>query len=267
MISDLTKLRGELSAKLSTAIQLIGLVLLVCLWSIVSGYEMIPRSLLPTPWSVLSSFKELHFDDYLVRNIGYSLKINILGYLQALLISIPLGFAIGLFPVCRELFKRYIDATRYLPLTALTGLFIAWFGIDDAMKIQFLAFGITVYLLPVVVQRIIEVEKVYVDTIYTLGANKWQTIREIFMPAVLSRISDDARVLVAISWTYIIVAELINKSAGGIGSMCYTAARQSRIDKVFAILMVIVLIGFVQDKLAGWLDKMLFSYKYGGEKT
>jgi NitT/TauT family transport system permease protein len=154
-----------------------------------------------------------------------------------------------------------------MPLTALTGLFIAWFGIEDAMKVQFLSFGIVVYLLPVVIQRISEVEKVYVDTIYTMGASKWQTVKEIFVPAVLSRISDDARVLVAISWTYIRVAELINKSAGGIGALCYTAARQSRIDKVFALLLVIVLIGFAQDKLAGWLDKILFPYKYSGEKV
>lgn len=267
MLSSLVKLRGELDAKTTTIVQLVGLGLIISLWSAVSGLELIPNSLLPTPWSVLSSFAELHFQDALIRNVFYSIKINLMGYMEALLIAVPAGFLIGLLPVCRELFRRYIDATRYLPLTALTGLFIAWFGIEDTMKVQFLAFGIMVYLLPVVVQRIYEVEKVYVDTIYTLGATKWQTIKEIFVPAVLSKISDDARVLVAISWTYIIVAELINKSAGGIGALCYTAARQSRIDKVFAILMVIVLIGFIQDKLAAMLDKVLFPHKHtAGEK-
>ena len=264
MWSRLIKLRGELNAKTSTLVQVVGLGLIVSLWSVVSGLEIIPNSLLPTPWSVLSSFSELHFNDFLIRNVIYSVKINLMGYLEALMIAIPVGFLVGLLPVCRELFRRYIDATRYLPLTALTGLFIAWFGIEDTMKVQFLAFGIVVYLLPVVIQRIYEVEQVYVDTIYTLGATKWQTIKEIFVPAVMSKISDDARVLVAISWTYIIVAELINKSAGGIGALCYTAARQSRIDKVFAVLMVIVLIGFVQDKLAGMLDKVLFPHKYTG---
>lgn len=264
MLASLFRLRGELNAKLSTTVQLTGLFLILGLWSVASGAELVPRALLPTPWSVVGSFSELHYNDALVRNVIYSIKINVLGYLQALLVAIPAGFLVGLLPVCRELFRRYIDATRYLPLTALTGLFIAWFGIEDTMKIQFLAFGITVYLLPVVVQRIYEVEKVYVDTVYTLGATKWQTVKEIFIPSVLSKVSDDARVLVAISWTYIIVAELINKSAGGIGALCYTAARQSRIDKVFALLMVIVLIGFVQDKLAGMLDKMLFPHKHTG---
>lgn len=184
-----------------------------------------------------------------------------MGYIEAVLICIPVGFLIGLFPLFRGLFHRNIDALRYIPLTAVTGLFIAWFGIENNMKIQFLAFGIIVYLLPVVVQRIDEVQKVYIHTVYTLGASSWQTIRTVFLPSVLSKISDDIRVLVAISWTYIIVAELVNKS-GGIGAMAYTAARQSRIDKVFAILLVIIFIGFLQDRLFVFLDKRLFPYKY-----
>ena len=266
MLSSLFRLRGELNAKLSTGIQLAGLGFILLAWSLLTSMEVIPSSLLPSPWKVLAAFPELHFDNALVRNMFYSIKINVLGYCEALLIAIPLGFVVALFPLTRELFKRYIDAIRYLPLTALTGLFIAWFGIEDNMKVQFLAFGIIVYLLPVVIQRVYEVEDVYVDTVYTLGATKWQTIKEVFIPAVLSKVSDDARVLVAISWTYIIVAELVNKSSGGLGALCYTSARQSRIDKVFALLVVIVLIGFAQDKIAALLDKMFFPHKHVGEK-
>jgi NitT/TauT family transport system permease protein len=77
----------------------------------------------------------------------------------------------------------------------------------------------------------------------------------------MSRVSDDIRVLTAISWTYIIVAEMINKN-GGIGAMIFTAARQSRLDKVFAILILIIIIGFIQDKIFHWLDRKLFPHKH-----
>jgi NitT/TauT family transport system permease protein len=68
-------------------------------------------------------------------------------------------------------------------------------------------------------------------------------------------------VLTAISWTYIIVAELVNKT-GGVGALIFTAARQSRLDKVFAVLFVIIIIGILQDKLFQWLDKKLFPFKH-----
>ena len=187
--------------------------------------------------------------------------LNVFGYIEAVLVCVPLGFLIGLFPFFKGLFSRQVDAIRFIPLTAITGLFIVWFGIEDTMKIQFLAFGIAVYLLPVVVQRIDQVEKVYQQTAFTLGASKWQTIRTVFFPAVFSKLFDDIRVLVAISWTYIIVAEMVNKT-GGIGAMLYSAARQSRIDKVFALLFLIILVGFIQDKIFKAVDKYLFPYKH-----
>lgn len=124
----------------------------------------------------------------------------------------------GLFPVVRAATNQYIKALRFVSLAAATGLFIAWFGIGDNMKIQFLAASIIVYLLPVVIQKIDGVEKVYVQTAYTLNANKFQTIVSVFIPAVMSKIIDDVRILVAISWTYITIAEALNMTGGQVDS-------------------------------------------------
>jgi len=217
--------------------------------------------ILPTPLSVVLSFPSLISKDALLPNALKSVWINLQGYVWAILISIPIGFVIGLIPLLRGLFSRQVDAMRFLPLTALTGLFILWFGIDDPMKVAFLAFGIIVYLLPVVVQRIWEVNDVYLKTVYTLGATDWQTVRTVYIPSVMSVIFDDIRVLTAISWTYIIIAELLNR-AGGIGSLIYIKARQGQIEKVFAILIVIILIGIIQDWIFVFLGKRLFPHKH-----
>jgi ABC-type nitrate/sulfonate/bicarbonate transport system permease component len=223
--------------------------------------SLINRAILPSPGSVLISFKELHFNDFLVRNTLYSIKLNVLGYIYAIIISIILGFIIGLIPFFKSMFSRYVEAIRFLPLTALTGLFIAWFGIETNMKVQFLAFGIIVYLLPVVVYRISQIDNIYLQTAYTMGASDWQLFRRIYWPFVTSKIFDDIRVLTAISWTYIIVAEMVNKT-GGVGALLWIVSRQSRLDKVFALLIVIMIIGVLQDRLFIWLDKVLFPYKH-----
>ncbi|MBK8805773.1 MAG: ABC transporter permease subunit [Bacteroidales bacterium] len=245
----------------SLLLPLIGLFIIISLWSLVTFTGLVSRSILPNPLEVLMSFKELHFQDLLVRNTFYSIRLNIFGYLEAISVSLLLGFIIGLFPVVRGILNRYVDAIRFIPLTAVTGLFIAWFGIETNMKVQFLSFGIIVYLLPVVVQRISEVDKIYLQTAYTLGATKWQIFKTVYFPYVSSKIFDDIRVLTAISWTYIIVAELVNKT-GGVGALIFTAARQSRLDKVFAVLFIIILIGILQDKLFKWLDKKMFPFKH-----
>ncbi len=225
-----------------------------------SGGEKV-YPILPTPGLVVQSYPSLWGEDDLWGNTLQSIWLNVQGYLWAVLISVPIGFLIGLIPLFRGLFNNQVNALRYLPLTALTGLFIIWFGIEDAMKIAFLAFGIIVYLLPVVVQRIDEVKDVYTKTVFTLGANNWQTIRTVYIPSVMSKLIDDIRVLTAISWTYIIIAELLNRQ-GGIGALIYIKARQGQISKVFATLIVIVAIGFIQDRIFVYLDRRLFPFKY-----
>lgn len=217
--------------------------------------------ILPTPLAVVKSYPSLITKDELVPNAIRSIWINLQGYFWAILISIPIGFVIGLIPLFRGLFGRQVDAMRFLPLTALTGLFILWFGIDDPMKVAFLAFGIIVYLLPVVVQRIWEVNDVYLKTVFTLGASDWQTVKTVYIPSVMSVIFDDIRVLTAISWTYIIIAEVLNR-AGGIGSLIFIKARQGQLEKVFAILVIIILIGVIQDWIFVFLGRRLFPHKH-----
>jgi len=229
--------------------------------SIKDGF--VSRAVIPPPLDVIKSYKELHFKDFVVREIFYSLELNIFGYLEAIFLSFIFGFLIALVPFFRALLSRWVNAIRFIPLTAVTGLFIAWFGIASNMKVQFLSFGIFVYLLPVVVQRIDDVLKIHLQTAFTLGATKWQLIKTIYFPSVASKIIDDIRVLTAISWTYIIIAEMLNQT-GGIGALIHLSGRQSRLDKVFALLIVIIIIGVIQDKLFAFLDKKFFKYKYEG---
>lgn len=217
--------------------------------------------LLPRPDQVLKSFPVLFSKDKLVSNTLHSVWLNIQGYFWAILLSIPIGFMIGLFPIFKGLFSKQVDALRYLPLSALTGLFIIWFGLGDPMKIAFLAVGILVYLIPVVVTRLEEIDEVYVQTAYTMGASRWQLIKNVFYPGIMTKLMDDIRVLTAISWTYIIIAELLNKETG-IGALIYTKARQGQIDRVFALLLVIIIIGLIQDKIFILIDRVINPQKY-----
>ena len=217
--------------------------------------------ILPTPLHVVQAYPKLLADDSLPMHTVHSVWLNLKGYFWAILISFLIGGLIGFIPLFRGLFSRPVDAMRYLPISALTGLFMLWFGLGDNMKVAFLAFGIFVYMIPVIVQRIQEVEEVHLTTVYTLGAGNWQTLISVYLPSVLSKFMEDLRVLTAISWTYIIIAEILNNT-GGLGSLIYWLARRDKTDKVFAVLLLIILIGILQDRLFVYLDKRLFPHKH-----
>jgi NitT/TauT family transport system permease protein len=261
LLQQFFDLRGSLDKKTSTIVGIIGFLLLLTLWLFITSAHLVKPQILPSPIKVFSCFGELHTQDALVRNLSYSIYLNLAGYIEAVIISLIIGFTLGLFPLFKSLFGRYIDAIRFLPMTALTGLFIAWFGIENNMKIQFLAVGIIVYLTPVVIQRIIEIDEVYEQTAITLGASPFQRILHVYIPAVMGKIIVDIQNLLAISWTYLIVCEMINAKAG-IGSLVFLCSRQSRMDKVFALLLIIALVGFLQDKIFTIIDRKICKYKY-----
>jgi ABC-type nitrate/sulfonate/bicarbonate transport system permease component len=263
MFDWMFELRGPVPKKFKNILILLGIGIILLIWVILaSGSKpIIPSFALPHPSKVFLAFGDLYRDNDLLRNTTLSIALNLGGYIKAILWGIPVGFIIGLFPIKRGSFQYIIDSIRFLPLTAVTSLFLLWYGIGSEMKINFLAFGIFIYLLPTVVNRIDEVGEVYLRTVHTLGATKWQTIKTVFFPAVMSKLFDDIRVLTAISWTYIIVAET-TASEGGLGPLTFAAQRQARVDKIFAILLLIILIGVFQDRVFAYLDKKFFPHKY-----
>lgn len=262
LVNSLFKVGGGLNAKTSTITGVFGLGFILLVWYFITDLTgWIGPATIPSPKSVFLSFIEMYSRDGLIYNTIYSIKLNVQGYMEAIVLSLPVGFLIALIPLFRGMFSKPIDALRYIPLTGLVGVFIAWYGIGTGMKAHFLAFGIIVYLLPVVVQRVYETEKVHLDTAWTLGANSWQMFYKVYLPSTLSKVFVDIRVITAISWTYIIVAEMVNNE-GGVGAMIYSAAKQSRLDKIFAVIVLIILIGFIQDKLFQWLEKLFFKFKF-----
>ncbi len=266
-IKELFKFGGEVDSKTAATINILGWLLLLFLWWLIPTMGWITERILPSPIDVVKSYETLFVERHLLYNTGYSILINLTGYLQALAIAVPLGFLVGLIPFFRHLVSKQIEAIRFTPLPATTGIFMAMFGLGLGVKIEFLAFGIFVYLLPAVTQRIDEIKtddhlKALKQTMWTINASNWQSMKYFYIPSVLSRFSMDVINLVAVSWTYIVIAEMIN-AQGGMGYMIFMAtSRGSHVDQLYAVLLLIIFIGFIQDKALKALDKKMYKFKY-----
>lgn len=265
------QLKGKLSPTQSFLIGAVGFLAILAAWHFIASMGLISRSILPEPLKVAQSYGEMTavqhktYGDIWDRLL-YSIRLNLLGMGEAALISVTIGFFVGLFAPVRSFLGVYIQAARFVPLTALIGVMITWFGIYDNVKVQFLTLGIVVYLIPTVAARVQETLDVHLQTAQTLGATSWQRVITIFFPDVLRRVSTDIISLVAISWTYIVIAEMINNT-GGIGAFIWEASRRSRYEQMWAAIILIVVWAFVQDILLRWLDKLVFPDKYRPAST
>ncbi|MCX7049980.1 MAG: ABC transporter permease subunit [Candidatus Sumerlaeota bacterium] len=217
--------------------------------------------ILPSPLEVIQQFIPTWFEAALSRSAMLSIGRVIGGFLVALLITLPLGILMGSFTKTRALFEPLMIFGSYLPIPALVPLTMCFFGTDEKQKVMFLALAFSICLLPAFVRAISKVDEVFLQTAQTLGASKWQIVRHVLVGISMSDLYEAMRQGFGIGWTYIIVAEMLDLSGGGIGTIIEIARRRAIPGRVYLSLLIIVTIAFIADKLWVWAGKFLFPYR------
>ena len=238
----------------------ISTVIVISVWSVLSYGNIISRLILPTPTAVVTSFVPLWQEHGLILSLGASFARVVAGMGLAVGACFALSILMGTSPTSKAFLIPLTSQNRYLPVAALVPLFIVWFGIEELMKIMLLFVGTTLYLLPLMVDSVKSVDRVLIETAYTLKATKWRVIRFVIVPASLPDMLQKVRVVGALGWTYLIIAEMIN-ARHGLGQLIYTASKYSRTDQVGAVLILILVIGIGWDKTLKLLHNRLFLWK------
>jgi NitT/TauT family transport system permease protein len=253
-------LRTPLPRRLRPYLAVAAPALVLGTWCILSYGGIVAPTFLPSPTEVIRGLLQLFFERDLGAAIWNSTRRITIAFLLASAVALPLGIAMGAFEPINRFFEPVMAPLRFMPISAFIPLLIVWFGIDEAQKIAFLFLGVFVFLLPVVVTAIRAVPQEYVDTAYTLGANKRQVIFSVLVPSALPEIFESFRVMNAIAWTYVILAEAVNAPTS-LGYLIQTAYTHSRPNWSFAGLVVVGGMGLLTDALLRGLNAVLFRWK------
>lgn len=253
-------LRAPLPRTASFALGFVAPLAVVGVWCAVSYGGFAPPDFLPSPTEVIRGTLQLFIQYDLGSAVWVSTRRILIAFGLASAIALPLGVLMGAFEPVNRVFEPIMAPLRYMPISAFIPLLILWFGIYESQKIAFLFLGVFVYLLPVVVQAIRAVPEELVQTALTLGASRWQVVRTVLLPAALPEIFDSFRVMNAISWTYVILAEAVNPEHG-LGYMVELARTHQKASWSFAGLLVIGGIGLLTDALIRTCSSMLFRWR------
>ena len=220
---------------------------------------------IPSPLKVLENIKIMLSTGQLQIAIIYTFRRILIASCLAGIIALPLGLLICNFRLFKNTINPIINLLRYVPITAFYPLLIMWLGIEEQMKIAFLFIAAFVYMMPSVVLALEEINQDLIDTGYTIGMNKLQTILHIQLPAMLPSILNSFIMCFGIGFTYSSVCESINAGAG-LGYLIQQSSARGKTDLVFVGILSIMLISFVFDNTAKWLVKKIFKWKYISER-
>jgi NitT/TauT family transport system permease protein len=253
--ASLFALRQPLPRATATVIGLLAPILVAAIWCVLTYGGFVTPDFLPSPTETLRGTLQLFLQYDLLEAVLVSTRRIGLAFLLASAVALPLGVLMGAFEPVNRFFEPIVAPLRYMPISGFISILILWFGIYEKEKIAFLFLGVFVYLLPVVVTAIRTVPEELVQTSLTLGASRWQVIRTVLLPASLPEIFDSFRVMNAILWTYVILAEWVNPGHG-LGYIIELARTHQKASWAFAGLLVIGGIGLLTDFviriLSGW---------------
>ncbi|GLX94320.1 ABC transporter permease [Herbidospora sp. NBRC 101105] len=239
-------LKTEVSRRTAWILRVASVAVPFAIWWAVSGSGIVPDRFLPAPPQVWAAFTDMVASGDLQNDLLASLGRIGAGFGLAILISVPLGFLMGTVSWAQPLFEPIIGILRYLPASAFIPLLIIWLGIGETSKIALLVLGVVFFNTLMTADVVRQVPRRLLDVSATLGAGRARVAARVVFPHSLPGILDALRVNAAVAYNLVVVAELI-AATSGLGYRITRAQRFLQTDKIFAILIVIGLIGLTID--------------------
>jgi NitT/TauT family transport system permease protein len=256
---ELIAIRQPLSGGISLTLSMVFFLVLLALWTAVSGSGLVSDFFLPTPAQVANaSWRLLYTEDFL-GDIGVSVYRVFVGFSIAAAIAVPLGVLMGSVQLFRSLLEPCLAFTRYMPATAFIPLLVLWLGIDDTQKFAVIFVGTFFTLTLMVMVSTLAVPIALIEAAIMLGATPVQLIRQVIWPAAKPAVFSDLRIVLGWAWTYIVIAEIVAASSG-VGYIILSASRFMDTATIFVGIISIGVIGLLSDVTFTIAARMLFPY-------
>jgi NitT/TauT family transport system permease protein len=217
-----------------------------------------PFEVLPRPDEVARALGGL----WMNQGLGGELWTSFTSNLQALAITtvIALGLSyLTVLPVCRPVVTA-VSKGRFIGLTGLTFLFTLIFGGGHPLKISLLVFGMTVFFVTSMASVVAAIPKEKFDYARSLRMSEWRVVWEVVVLGTADQAIEVLRQNAAMGWMMLTMVESISRSEGGVGAMLLNQNKHFHLAEVFAIQILILLLGMTQDYGIGIAKRLFCPY-------
>jgi taurine transport system permease protein len=245
-------------------ISLLSGVVILAVWWVVSALRLVPHLFLPTPTEVVTATVAIFQDGYanatLFEHVGASLLRIFTAAAVAIVLGTPIGLLMGLSKWAKGVFDTPIEFYWPLPPLAYLPLMIIWLGIGETSKIALLSLAMFAPIVLSAQAGVRSVSQERVNAALSLGATRFQLLREIVLPSALPEILTGIRISLGVGWGTLVAAELI-AATRGIGYLIMSASQFLATDVVFVGIGIIAACAFAFTFAMRLLEAWLVPWK------
>ena len=217
-----------------------------------------PFKVLPRPDEVLHALRELWMTQGLGPELMTSVRLNLEALAWSTVISLGLAY-LSVVPVFRPVVAA-VSKGRFLSIVGFTFIFTLIFGGGHPLKTSLLVFAVSVFYVTSMAAVIAAIPKGDFDHARTLRMSEWRVVWEVVILGTADRAFEVLRQNAAMGWMMLTMVEGIVRSEGGVGAMLLGESKHFLLPEVFAIQLVILIVGLFQDYLIGAARRLACPY-------
>jgi NitT/TauT family transport system permease protein len=221
-------------------------------WSL--GLQWLP------PFSkVMGALMEFLRSGVILANLGSSLIALIAGFALALILGLALGLLMGRYRYVERALDVYVHALFVCPAILFAPIFFAIFGLSDAARVAIVVVYATFVIVINTATAIRTVDPSLVEMAYSFGCREREIFTRILLPASLPLVFAGIRLGMGRAVKGMINGEMLIAFVG-LGALAQRYGAQFDAARVFAIAMIVLIIGLVSNALVQALDNRLTSW-------
>lgn len=198
----------------------------------------------------------------LFHDLAVSAVPFFLGLGAAVIIGVPLGIVMGWRVRVGYALDPLMTVFYASPLVALSPLLVIFFGVGVAGK-AIIVFVLSVF--PFIFNAyagVRAVDRLLINVVRSLGGGEWDLYRKVIFPSVLPYIVAGARIAVGRALIGVLVGEFFAASEG-IGYAISRFGDIFSIDRMFACILVVMVIAVVLTEGIRWAERAAFPWRVG----
>lgn len=197
---------------------------------------------MPRPDAVLAQSIRMWSDGSLLKALGQSLTVLILGYLLAVVSGVGIGILLGGFRPLGRIFDPFVAAMNATPGAAFIPLIIVWFGLYTEGKVVLVWHGALFPILINTAAGIANANKDLVEMGRAFGAKRLALFWNVMVPDAIPQILSGLRIGAAIATVGTVISEL-TMAQSGLGGLLAYAGNRFQMDRYFAVVIVLMVLG------------------------
>lgn len=215
-----------------------GFVIVLTVWELACRVLPIPSFVLPSPWVIVKGTTELSPWIWL-DHAWATLRVAIMGYLAAIVISIPLALALANSKLLSRTMLPLLIVIQSTPIVAVAPIIVVMLGTSDLPRVV-ITFLITFF--PIVVSTVtglLATPPELIELSRSLRASRLRQMLHVRLPYALPYVFSALKISTTLAVIGAVVAEFV-AAEKGLGYFILFSTQFFKIPHAFAALVLLV---------------------------